>query len=152
MPYRVTKTYGHERGLSACFRQWRATHSHCSLLHGYALSVELVFESDTLDRRNWVVDFGDLGWIKEYLVSTFDHRTLVAHDDPHFTTLLDLHEKRIIDIVTVRDTGCEAFAEMIYDHVSRELLEQNTPHRVRLVSVKVAEHGSNSATYYRERI
>ena len=35
--WRSTKTYGHEEGLSCCFRQWRATHSHCRLLHGYAL-------------------------------------------------------------------------------------------------------------------
>ena len=34
--YRSSKTYGHEIGLSAAFRQWRAQ-SHCRLIHGYAL-------------------------------------------------------------------------------------------------------------------
>ena len=43
--WRSTKTYGHEEGLSCCFRQWRATHSHCRLLHGYALSFRLTFAS-----------------------------------------------------------------------------------------------------------
>ena len=28
-----TKTYGHDLGLSAAFRQWRAE-SHCRLIHG----------------------------------------------------------------------------------------------------------------------
>ena len=44
-----TKTYGNDRGLSCCFRQWRSTHSHCSLLHGYSIGIKLIFECDTLD-------------------------------------------------------------------------------------------------------
>ena len=41
--YFSTKTYGHERGLSCAFRQPLALHSHCSLLHGYALSFSFKF-------------------------------------------------------------------------------------------------------------
>ena len=55
-----TKTYGHETGLSCAFRQPNATHSHCSLLHGYALSFKFVFGAQELDNKNWAVDFGDL--------------------------------------------------------------------------------------------
>ena len=58
-----TKTYGTDRGLSCTFRQAGATHSHCSLLHGYSIGIKLVFECDELDERNWVFDFGGL---KEY--------------------------------------------------------------------------------------
>ena len=54
--YYSTKTYGNDRGLSCCFRQWRSTHSHCSLLHGYSIGIRLVFEADTLDPRNWVME------------------------------------------------------------------------------------------------
>ena len=66
MKYQSTKTYGNDRGLSCCFRQWRAD-SHCNLLHGYSLGFRFVFEADTLDERNWVYDFGDCKWIKEFL-------------------------------------------------------------------------------------
>ena len=58
MRYQSTKTFGHDLGISCAFRQWRATHSHCSKIHGYALSVTMVFEANTLDDRNWVMDFG----------------------------------------------------------------------------------------------
>ena len=37
-----SKKYGHERGLSAAFRQWRAV-SHCRFMHGYSLEFEFVF-------------------------------------------------------------------------------------------------------------
>lgn len=50
MIYRSTKTYGHEIGLSAAFRQWRAE-SHCRFVHGYALAVKFVFEAGELDAR-----------------------------------------------------------------------------------------------------
>ena len=31
-----SKKYGHDRGLSTAFRQWRAD-SHCRFMHGYSL-------------------------------------------------------------------------------------------------------------------
>ncbi|HEX2555077.1 MAG TPA: hypothetical protein VHL98_15360, partial [Microvirga sp.] len=46
--YRSTKVYDHNEGLSCCFRQWRATHSHCRLLHGYALAFKFVFATHEL--------------------------------------------------------------------------------------------------------
>ena len=55
--YYSLKKYGHERGLSAAFRQWRAD-SHCKFLHGYSLEFEFEFGADELDEKNWVVDFG----------------------------------------------------------------------------------------------
>ena len=56
--FKSTKTYGHDLGFSAAFRQWRAD-SHCKYIHGYALAFRFEFEADELDVRNWVVDFGD---------------------------------------------------------------------------------------------
>lgn len=81
MAYLSTKTYGHEVGLSATFRQWRAK-SHCRLLHGYSLSFRFEFEANTLDDKNLVVDFGGLKELRAILEGTFDHKTVVAADDP----------------------------------------------------------------------
>src|SRR5688572_12134662 len=107
--YRSTKTYGHEVGLSCAFRQWRAE-SHCNLLHGYALSVRLEFEAADLDKRNWVVDFGSLKSFKGWLEATFDHRTLVAVDDPLFADFQRMDGFGMLKMVVVDATGCEAFA------------------------------------------
>ena len=65
--YRSTKTYDHTEGLSCCFRQWRATHSHCRLVHGYALAFKFVFATYELDERNWCFDFGGLKPIRAWL-------------------------------------------------------------------------------------
>lgn len=146
--YRSTKTFGHDLGLSCCFRQWRATHSHCSLLHGYAISVGLEFEAAILDGRNWVVDFGGLGDVKDYLRQCFDHTLLVAEDDPHIDTLTGLAGLGLANCIVLPRVGCEAFAEHIASYVQKWLKDKGLNDRVGLVKVEVREHGANSAIYY----
>lgn len=144
--FRSTKTYGHDIGLSACFRQWRAQ-SHCRLLHGYALAVRFEFEASELDIRNWVVDFGSLKSLKGWLEGTFDHTLLVADDDPQREELMTLSRLGLARVVAVPATGCEAFAQLIYDAAEIWLKDYGYSPRVRLVSVEVREHGANSAIY-----
>lgn len=146
MSYKSSKTYGHDIGLSACFRQWKAD-SHCRFLHGYALSIHLEFEADELDARNWVVDFGSLKPFKQQLEDTFDHKLLVAGDDPDFEALRALHLQGLADMVEVTATGCEAFAKLIYECAEIWLNDAGYAPRVRMHHVTVREHGANSATY-----
>lgn len=146
MTYKSTKLYGHEIGLSACFRQWRAQ-SHCRLLHGYALAVRFEFEADELDERNWVVDFGSLKSLKGWLENTFDHTLLVAMDDPDREHLTFLDHLGLAKVVEVEATGCEAFAKLIFECTQVWLKDNGYAPRVRLSSVEVKEHGANSAIY-----
>ena len=142
MKYQVIKTYGNETGHSCAFRQWRAD-SHCNLIHGYALGFEITFESDKLDDRNWVIDFGDLGILKDMLKGMFDHKTVVATDDPmleHFRSLSNLN---LIELRLMDNVGCEAFARYVYKFCERELAND----RVKVKSVRVFEHGANSAVF-----
>jgi len=146
-----TKTYGNDRGLSCAFRQWRSTHSHCSLIHGYSIGIKLIFECDTLDERNWVMDFGGLTEFKAWTEHMFDHTLCVAEDDPEFQTLM-LLDGNIADIRVVPAVGCERFAEMCYNKMS-EILDQQIAEgtalnkTVRVKSAEVFEHGANSAIY-----
>lgn len=146
MTYRSSKCYGHEIGLTAVFRQWRAQ-SHCRFLHGYALKVHIEFEADELDERRWVVDFGSLKSFKALLEATFDHKLLIAEDDPQFDELWELGEAGLAQPVVVPATGCEAFAEMIYSGAELWVKDNGYAPRVRVHSVTVSEHGANSATF-----
>jgi 6-pyruvoyltetrahydropterin/6-carboxytetrahydropterin synthase len=146
MPFQSTKTFGHDLGLSAAFRQWRAQ-SHCRFIHGYALAIHLKFEADELDCRNWVVDFGGLKSFKQILEDTFDHKLIVADDDPHKAELQRLQDLGLAEVVVVPATGCEAFAHMIYEVAECWLKDAGYGDRVRMVSVEVKEHGANSAIY-----
>jgi 6-pyruvoyltetrahydropterin/6-carboxytetrahydropterin synthase len=144
--YRVVKTYGHEQGLSCAFRQWHAENTHCKFLHGYAIAVELVFEGP-LDHRNWVISFGELKPIKAFLEKTFDHKTIIAVDDPELAEFQHLSDIGVLQLVILPDVGMEKFAEHISEYV--ELWLNNSDcYKARLVSVKVSEHPSNSVYFY----
>ena len=144
--HRSTKTYGNEVGLSCCFRQWRAD-SHCNKLHGYSLGFRFTFEAAELDEQNWVYDFGDCTWIKEYLQRKFDHKLVVARDDPILEDEVPvLVLSNIADIRYMDNVGSEKFAESVFNHVAPKI-EKETKGRVSLFSVECFEHGANSASY-----
>lgn len=146
------KVYSHSVGLSCCFRQWRAT-SHCRFLHGYALKVEFTFGrvDDSLDDNNWVANFGGLKHIKNWLEETFDHKTLVAMDDPQKAFFHQMAEFRspIMQLTIVESTGCEAFAKLIFDNANRILAGDRDMNGVFVKHVRVWEHESNFAGYGR---
>jgi 6-pyruvoyltetrahydropterin/6-carboxytetrahydropterin synthase len=146
-----TKTYGNDRGLSCCFRQWRSTHSHCSLLHGYSIGVKIIFECESLDERNWVMDFGGLKEFKQWLEHMFDHTLLVAEDDPELELFKNL-STHVADLRIVPAVGCERFAEMAFKKMTKLLDESQKAgtllnKTVSVKSVEVFEHDANSAIY-----
>ncbi len=144
--YRSTKTYDHSEGLSCCFRQWRAAHSHCRMVHGYALAFRFVFAARELDACGWCFDFGGLKPVRAWLHEMFDHTMLVAEDDPDLPDLKRLEEKGLVALRVLPKVGCEATAEHVFRHVAR-FVEEQTAGRVWLETVEVREHGGNSALY-----
>jgi 6-pyruvoyltetrahydropterin/6-carboxytetrahydropterin synthase len=144
--YGCTKTYGHDLGLSATFRQWRAT-SHCRFLHGYALAFTFEFRSRTLDVNHWVFDFGGLKALKGHLVEAFDHKTVVAEDDPGLDTFRGLHDRGFVDLRILPSVGCEAFAVYAYGLASGVLIAAGEADRVWVERVECREHSGNAATY-----
>jgi 6-pyruvoyltetrahydropterin/6-carboxytetrahydropterin synthase len=144
--YRSTKTYDHNEGLSCCFRQWQAAHSHCSLIHGYALAFRFVFATTELDACNWCFDFGALQPVKTWLKSMFDHTMLVAHDDPELPRFELLASAGLVQLRVLPAVGCESVAKFVHDYVARFVHDQ-TNGRVWLESVEVKEHGGNSSIY-----
>lgn len=146
MTFRSTKTFGHDLGLSCAFRQWKAE-SHCHYVHGYALAFRFEFEADELDVRNWVVDFGGLKRLKAMLEDTFDHKLVVASDDPYIEYFREGHKLGVLDLVEVEAGGCEKFAQLVFECAEQWLIDAGFSPRCRLVSVEVKEHGANSAIY-----
>ena len=146
MAYYSTKTYGHNIGLSACFRQPNADHSHCSLLHGYSLQFKFTFAANELDNKNWVVDFGGLKPLKAWLEDNFDHKVVLTDTDPHLNDFYELEEKGLAALTILDGVGVERFAYHAWkkaDHLVREM----TDNRCWCVEVECAEHGANSAIY-----
>lgn len=152
MTFFSTKTYGHEEGLSCAFRQWRANHSHCQLLHGYALSFKFTFAADKLDERGWVMDFGGLKGLKQQLKDTFDHKVAIARDDPELEMFRQMANAGICELmIFTNGVGVEKFAKEAWRladiFLDETYLIERQKRNLRVMSCECAEHGANSAIY-----
>lgn len=145
--YRCTEVYDHKEDFSCCFRQWRATHSHCKYIHGYALGFSLTFAMENTDKYKWRQDSGTTKAISEWLKSMFDHTTLVAQDDPELPKFELLALDGLIDLRVLAAVGCEAIGKYVHDRLTR-ILQERTGGKVWLESVEVKEHGGNSGIYH----
>ncbi len=135
-------------GYSTAFRQWRATHSHCQYVHGYALKFKVWFEGD-LDEKNWVCDFGCFkrNGIKKKLENQFDHTTVVAEDDPNMETFKRMDKVGLIQLRVMKHVGCERFAEWVYNLINDKMHDE-TDGRVRVLKVESFEGGTNNSAIY----
>jgi len=143
--YISTKEYSHIAPLA--YRQWRAD-SHCNQIHGYALSFKFEFECDTLDVRNWAMDYGGLKPLKSFLEEHFDHVLLVAIDDPMYKELMNLGKLGLAKITEVEKTGCEGLADYLYEYVNTIFLPsygKAESERIWCSKVEVRETPSNMA-------
>jgi 6-pyruvoyltetrahydropterin/6-carboxytetrahydropterin synthase len=141
-------------GFSCCFRQWKATTTHCQYLHGYGISFKVWFEGG-LDHRNWVWDFGGMKRAKtkidglspkDWMDYMFDHTILVAEDDPELDGFKSMNEHGVAQVRIIPATGAEKFAEFIF-HKLNNFVKTETQERVKVKQVEFREHGKNSAIY-----
>ncbi len=132
---------------SCAFRQWKASHSHCSFIHGYQLKAKFWFGCKDLDEKNWAVDFGGLKALKATLQNQFDHTLCVADDDPSLPLFQALHESKVCDLrIMEGGVGIEKTAEWCF-RAAKILLQGAYGDRCWVEKVEVFEHAENSAIY-----
>ena len=140
--YRSTKKF---EGYPCTHRQWKAE-SHCRFVHGYSRSFGLEFACSALTTEGWVMDFGGMKEIKQWLEYMFDHTFLIAQDDPEMKTWEKLHEAGTIQLRVMPNPGMEGTAEFVYNYIIK-WLENNTGKRVWVTKVEVRENEKNSGIF-----
>ena len=135
-------------GYSVAFRQWKAKHSHCHFLHGYAMKFKVTFIGN-LDKMNWVCDFGSFkrNGIKEHMTYMFDHTTIIAADDPSLEDFKLLADKNLIQLRVLDDVGCEKFAEYVYHYIN-DVIQKETEKRVEVLKVESFEGGTKNSAIF----
>jgi 6-pyruvoyltetrahydropterin/6-carboxytetrahydropterin synthase len=127
--------------VSLAFRQPNAE-SHCSQMHGYALTFEFIFAAQTLDANNWVIDFGGMKSIANEIQNRFDHKTIITSaelQNEHFARLIA--DKVIVP--TIRDSFS---MELLAQEVAEIAIINLEDDRVALVECVVYENGKNAAS------
>ena len=147
MKFKSTKRFG---PITTGHRQWRDK-GHCSYVHGYGRYVRLTFEAIELDERGWVMDFGDLKDVKSWIESEWDHRTLIAADDPAIPELKTLEEVGGINLNILPEgylPGIEESCRYLYDKLN-PVIQRKTNNRVEITRVEIWETEKNQAEYVR---
>ena len=143
--YTSTKTF---TGLPCAHRQWRDD-GHCRLVHGYDRTVIMTFGCHELDDKEWVVDFGGLKKVKQWLEEKFDH-TLLINEDVPMRSVFEEHDGNLWRLTVMPNIGMEGSAKYIFDHVD-PMIKEMTNDRCWVVSVECRENVKNSAIYTNER-
>ncbi len=85
----------------------------CAHPHGHNGLVEIELESEGLDRRGMVVDFGDVKQaVKRWIDENLDHRMILRRDDPLAAWLRDSGEPMFV--LDVNPTA-ENIARLIHE-------------------------------------
>jgi len=87
----------------------------CKNLHGHNGKIEIVLESNILDKRGMVVDFSEVkNKIKKWIDKELDHRMLISSKDPWLAPLSQLDPTVVA--VDFNPTA-ENLAKMIYQRI-----------------------------------
>ncbi len=121
---------------------------HCKFIHGHNWSFEFTFTCKVFDDNGFVVDFGKLSFIKEFL-SQFDHAVLVLRNDEFADAFDGMQQQNAAKVLWVEDASCEGLAKFVFDTVQSQICQIDAllTRGVTLVSVTVFEDSKNSATY-----
>lgn len=139
---------------SVALRQHKAGHSHCQLLHGYALKFKVWFSSIEeeeglqLDEMSWIVDFGifSRNGLKDWLNSQFDHTTLIEKDDPQLESFEWMQELGLLKLVVLDSMGAESVAKMVFEKFNT-VFANTEGGRVKVTKVECFENDKNSGIY-----
>ena len=157
--YQSTKIFDN---YSVAIRQWKAAHSHCELLHGYALKIKVWFESNEpleenqLDEMNWIMDYGGFkstdaeptpgNGLKDWMNDMWDHTLLIEKDDPYLDFFESAAMEGICKLVVMDKMGAESCAKLVYDKFN-DVMSKTGGGRVKVVKVECWEADRNSSIY-----
>ena len=99
-----------------------------------------------MDDNGFVIDFGDLHFLRDWIDDNLDHATALKENDPMRPECEKLEEQGLLKILWVHSASCEGIAQFLY-HTFQPMIEEKTSGRVRIQSLHLEEDSKNSATY-----
>lgn len=118
---------------------------HCRHIHGHNWAFEFEFAAREKDQCGFVVDFGKLKELRDWLDEKFDHRLVLNIDDPLAQTLAAAQASTGAKVMLVPDCSCEGLAETVLCEADA-IVQRITSGRATVKRVTVFEDSRNSAT------
>lgn len=118
---------------------------HCSLIHGHNWAFAFTFACAEADANGFVVDFGGLGFIREWITQNLDHACVFNRTDPLREALVAA-VPGAWKVYLVDSCSCEGLARHLFSEID-PLVRAQTQGRVWLTRVEVEEDSRNSAAF-----
>jgi len=126
-------------------RQWRHD-GHCSMIHGHNWTLTLTFACEQTDANGFVIDFGSLGYVKDWLSEHLDHACVFAHDDPIKDALVAAAPEAWKVFVVESSASCEGLAMRIHQELDA-LIRAREKNRVWIHELELWEDEKNRVNY-----
>lgn len=118
---------------------------HCALIHGHNWTFTVTFGCTSLDENGFVVDFGDLKYLKQWLADHLDHACVFAEGDPEKDRILAAFP-HLFKPYVMACASAEGVARHVYAAFDA-LVRKHTGGRAFLVEIRVDEDHKNFVTY-----
>ena len=118
---------------------------HCALIHGHNWAITLTFACSETDTNGFVVDFGKLKYLKQWIDANLDHACLFNADDPEKDRLLESFG-HLFQAYVLPNCSCEGLAEHLHG-IFDPMVRQQTNDRAWITAVEIEEDSKNSAEY-----
>ena len=122
---------------------------HCHYIHGHNWSVRITFCCSKRDENGFVVDFGNLGYIKKWIADNLDHACLFAEHDPIKEAIVEAFPDAFKPYF-LPDASCEGIALHLWEKFSR-LLHENEGKRAWITSIDLWEDTKNTTRFEASR-
>lgn len=118
---------------------------HCALIHGHNWTFTVTFACETPDENGFVVDFGDLKYLRRWLDEHLDHACVFSESDPERERLLAAFP-HLFKAYVVPCASAEGLARHVFE-VFDALVRRHTDGRARVCELRLDEDGRNFVTY-----
>ena len=98
------------------------------------------------DTNGFVVDFGKLRYLKEWIDENLDHACAISLRDPHLERMKNWEVDGLIQLFVIESASCEGIAQHLFE-VFDPMVREHTNGRAWILSIELVEDSKNSATY-----
>ncbi len=118
---------------------------HCAWLHGHNWAIEVTFACAKRDECGFVIDFGKLKFLKQWIDDVLDHAMVLNRSDDVARYLRCFPNTTIAKVTLVSDCSCEGLAEFILGQWN-DLVKGKTKGRAWIDRITLYEDSKNWAT------
>lgn len=120
----------------------------CTKLHGHSYKLYVRLVAKELDpKTGFIIDFGDLKFIKEYIDKNIDHSLILT--DAQFTKFNNITDNKIFILSGYNNSSAENMCHYFCNFIYKELYQNNTDiyNRLVLIATELYETENNCAQY-----